>query len=122
MNPPPGSNRPAGQAASAGLTGIEAADAIDRTALSWTRSSLSIAASGVLIARAAFVAELDALGVACAIAMAAVAYLTYRHGRMVYTRPDQPGEFAHPHATTLGRLTLATVAIAVVAVAVTIAL
>ncbi len=122
MNPPPGSSRPAGPAASTGPARIEPADALDRTALSWTRSSLSIAASGVLIARAAFVANLDVLGVACAIAIAAVAYLTYRHGRKLYTRGAQPGGFAHPHTATLGRLTLATVAIAVVAVVVTIAL
>jgi uncharacterized membrane protein YidH (DUF202 family) len=122
LNPPPASDGPAGQAATAGPARIEAADALDRTALSWTRSSLSIAASGVLIARAAFVAHLDVLGVACAIAIAALAYLTYRHGRTVYARRGQPGAFAHPHTATLGRLTAATVAIAVVAVVVTIAL
>jgi hypothetical protein len=95
---------------------------MDRTALSWTRSSLSMAASGTLIARAAFVAKLNALGVVCAIAMATLAYLIYRHGRRIYSSGDQPGAFSHPHATTLGRLTVATVTVAVVAVVVTVAL
>jgi len=41
----------------------------ERTMLAWTRSALIVAASGTLIARAAFVGHLALLGVATAVAM-----------------------------------------------------
>jgi len=44
----------------------------ERTALAWTRSALTMAASGVLIARAAFVGHLAVLGVVSAVAMASL--------------------------------------------------
>jgi uncharacterized membrane protein YidH (DUF202 family) len=65
----------------AGATGPEAAErdeapASERTALAWTRSALTMAASGVLIARAAFVGHLPVLGVVSAGAMAILSALT----------------------------------------------
>jgi hypothetical protein len=63
----------------------------DRTALAWTRSALNMAGSGALIARAGFAANLNVLGVVAAIAMGAIAALTWRHGWTLYrdrTRAD----------------------------------
>jgi putative membrane protein len=91
----------------------------DRTALAWTRSALSIAGAGILIARAAFLAHLWALGVAEAIALAAVALLTYRHGQRIYPprrRPDEAPARQH-QASAFRLLTAATLATAVVAAA-----
>lgn len=94
----------------------------DRTALAWTRSALNLLASGTLIARAAFVAKLDVLGVASGAAMAVLALITWRHGRVIYANRALTG--AHPHHQTgaLGFLTAATLGTAVVAVIVTVAL
>jgi uncharacterized membrane protein YidH (DUF202 family) len=94
----------------------------ERTALAWTRSALNMAASGTLIARAAFAARLDVLGVAGAIAMATLAWLTWRHGREIYYGRELSGAVTHPQTRALGLLTAATLLIALVAVVVTIAI
>jgi uncharacterized membrane protein YidH (DUF202 family) len=94
----------------------------DRTALAWTRSALNMAASGTLIARAGFTAHLDALGVVCAIAMATMAWLTWRHGQVIYRERGQPGMRPHLQTTAFGLLTAATSLIAATAIAVTVAI
>lgn len=94
----------------------------DRTALAWTRSALSLLASGTLIARAAFVARLDGLGVASAAAMALLAVITWRHGRAIYHDRALTGPHPHHQTGALGFLTAATLGTAVVAVVVTVAL
>jgi uncharacterized membrane protein YidH (DUF202 family) len=94
----------------------------DRTALAWTRSALNMAASGTLIARAAFTANLDVLGVVSAAAMATMALLTWRHGQVIYELRHRPGSSQALQTGAFGLLTGATVAIAAVAVIVTIAI
>ena len=104
-------------------SGSEADDpglARERTALAWTRSALNMAASGTLIARAAFVERLDALGVLIAIAMAVLTMLTWRHGRLVYDMRRNPGALPHHQTGALGLLTTATVLTAAIAVVVTL--
>jgi uncharacterized membrane protein YidH (DUF202 family) len=56
----------------------------ERTALAWTRSALTMAASGVLIARAAFVGHLPVLGVISTVSMAVLSGLTWRNGQATY--------------------------------------
>jgi hypothetical protein len=92
----------------------------DRTRLAWTRSALNMAASGTLIARAAFVAHLDALGVAIAIAMATMALLIWRHGWAIFRERGVAGAFPHHQPGALGALTAATLITAAVATLVTI--
>jgi uncharacterized membrane protein YidH (DUF202 family) len=92
----------------------------DRTALAWTRSALNMAASGTLIARAAFIANLDVLGVLSAIAMAMMALLTWDHGQAIYAERALSGPFPAPQPTALALLTAATVVIAALAILVTI--
>lgn len=96
--------------------------ASERTALAWTRSSLNMAASGALIARAGFTANLDALGIATGLAMATMAYLTWRHGRTIYRQRGRAGAFPHHQPGALGLLTTATLFTAAVAIVVTIAI
>jgi hypothetical protein len=79
-------------------------------------------ASGTLIARAAFVAGLDVLGVASAAVMAALALITWRHGRAIYQDRALTGPHPHHQTGALGFLTAATLGTAVVAVVVTVAL
>ena len=93
----------------------------ERTALAWTRSALSIAASGTLIARAAFVEHLDVLGVAAAVAIATVSALTWRHGQLIYRERHDVSVQPHPQTSAFGLLTAATVLTAATAVVVTIA-
>jgi uncharacterized membrane protein YidH (DUF202 family) len=87
-------NRP--QSQSTGGTVIPPPDTDDpglareRTALAWTRSALAMAASGVLIARAAFVGHLRVLGVVSAVEMAMLAALTWRHGQAIYREHREP--------------------------------
>jgi len=81
-----------------------------------------MAASGVLIARAAFVGHLAALGVACAIAMATLSALTWRHGQVIYRERGEPHMPAPLQARAFGLLTAATVTIAAIAIVVTIAI
>jgi uncharacterized membrane protein YidH (DUF202 family) len=94
----------------------------DRTALAWTRSALNMAASGTLIARAGFTAHLDALGVACAVGTAAMAWLTWRHGQVIYRQRGQAGAAPRLQITAFGLLTAASCVTAAVAIVVTIAI
>jgi uncharacterized membrane protein YidH (DUF202 family) len=94
----------------------------DRTALAWTRSALNIAGSGILIARAAFTADLDALGIASAVALAAVALLTWHHGQTIYGDRELEGVLPHHQPVALRWLTAATLLIGVVAIVVTVAI
>jgi hypothetical protein len=81
-----------------------------------------MAGSGILIARAAFVADLDALGVVVAIAMAVMALLTWRHGQAIFGDRELAGARSHHQPAALRGLTAATVLIGAVAVVVTVAL
>jgi uncharacterized membrane protein YidH (DUF202 family) len=95
----------------------------DRTALAWTRSALSIAGAGILIARAAFLVHLWALGLLEAIVLAALALLTHRHGQRIYPprrRPDEASGRQH-QAPAFRLLTAATLGTALLA-AVTVTL
>jgi uncharacterized membrane protein YidH (DUF202 family) len=96
--------------------------ASDRTALAWTRSALNMAGSGILIARAAFMANLDVLGVICAIAMAVMSLLTWRHGQVILGHRALAGARSHEQAVALRWLTAGTVLVGAVAVVVTVAL
>ena len=81
-----------------------------------------MAGSGTLIARASFAAHLDVLGVATAIAMAAITLLTWRHGRAIYRERGVAGGFPDHHPDALRLLTAATLLTAAVATVVTIAI
>ena len=94
----------------------------ERTSLAWTRSALNMAASGTLIARAAFVEHLAVLGVATVVAMATLSALTWRHGQVTYRKRHHPGMESHVQTSAFGLLTKATVLIAAIAVIVTITL
>jgi uncharacterized membrane protein YidH (DUF202 family) len=94
----------------------------ERTALAWTRSALTMAASGVLIARAAFVGHLPVLGVITAVGMAILSALTWRNGQAIYRERRQPWMPQRLQTTTFGLLTAATVLIAAIAIMVTIAI
>jgi uncharacterized membrane protein YidH (DUF202 family) len=94
----------------------------ERTALAWTRSALNLAASGALLARAAFIAHLAALGVAIAFAMATMALLTWRHGRAIYQSRGPAATFPHHQPGALGLLTVATLLTSAAAIVVTIAI
>jgi len=117
----PLASRPAGDAATPPPTD-DPGLARERTALAWTRSALNMAASGTLIARAAFVGHLDALGIVSAIAMGTLAAATWRHGQVIYRERREPGMPPHLQAVAFGRLMAATVLIAAIAVVVTIAI
>ena len=92
----------------------------ERTALAWTRSALTMAASGVLIARAAFVGHVTWLGVVSVVAMATLSGLTWRHGQVIYRERHEPGMPEHLQTAAFGRLTAATMVIAAIAIFVTI--
>jgi uncharacterized membrane protein YidH (DUF202 family) len=94
----------------------------ERTALAWTRSALTMAGSGVLIARAAFVGNLAVLGVACAVAMAILSALTWRNGQAIYRERREPWLPQRLQTTAFGLLTAATVLIAAIAIVVTVAI
>ena len=94
----------------------------DRTALAWTRSGINLLASGTLIARAAFVAHLDAIGVVTAAAAVALALLTWRHGNVLYRERALDDSQARHQPGALGFLMAATLATAAVALIVTIVL
>ena len=61
-----------------------------------------MAAIGTLIARGAFEGHLDALGVASAIALAALSGLTWNRGRIIYRERREPG--MPQHCTDASRL------------------
>ena len=92
----------------------------DRTALAWTRSALSMLAIGTLIARAAFIADLDVLGVLSALGTVALALLTWRHGNVLYRERELDSSDPHHQPGALGFLMAATLMTAVVALIVTI--
>ena len=93
----------------------------ERTALAWTRSALTMAASGVLIARAAFVGHLRVLGVVSAVATAILSALTWRHGQAIYRERREPWMPHRVQMAAFGLLTAATVLIAAIAIVVTVA-
>jgi uncharacterized membrane protein YidH (DUF202 family) len=94
----------------------------ERTALAWTRSALTMAASGVLIARAAFVGHLPVLGVVSAVAMAILSALTWRNGQEIYRERRQPWMPQRLQTAAFALLTAATVLIGAIAIVVTIAI
>jgi hypothetical protein len=81
-----------------------------------------MAGSGILIARAAFMADLDALGVTSAIALAVMALLTWRHGQAILGDRAPAGARSHYRPAALRMLTGGTVLIGAVAIVVTVAL
>jgi hypothetical protein len=81
-----------------------------------------MAGSGILIARAAFMANLDALGVISAIAMAVMALLTWRHGQALLGDRGLAGARSRYQPAAARMLTAGTVAIGAVAIVVTVAL
>ena len=119
-------NRPQSQSTGGTVTPPPDTDdpglARERTALAWTRSALTMAASGVLIARAAFVGHLAALGVVSAVAMAILSALTWRNGQAIYRERREPWMPQRLQTTAFGLLTAATVLIAVIAIVVTVAI
>jgi uncharacterized membrane protein YidH (DUF202 family) len=96
------------------------AEARERTALAWTRSALNMAATGTLISRGAFEGQLDALAIASALALAALAALTWDRGRIIYRLRRVPGAHVAVKTEAFWLLTLATVGVAVLAIVVTV--
>jgi uncharacterized membrane protein YidH (DUF202 family) len=94
----------------------------ERTALAWTRSALTMAASGVLIARAAFVGHLPVLGVISTVAMAVLSGLTWRTGQATYRERREAWMPQRLQTTAFGLLTVATVLIAATAIVATVAI
>ena len=92
----------------------------ERAALAWTRSALTMAASGALIARAAFVGHLAWLTVFSAVAIATLSVLTWHHGQVICREHREPGIPQNLQTVAFGLLTAATVLIAGVAILVTI--
>jgi uncharacterized membrane protein YidH (DUF202 family) len=117
LTPEPGRGGAAGDA-----TRFDPGLARDRTALAWTRSALSMLAIGTLIARAAFVADLEVLAVIAAIATVALALLTWRQGNALYRERAVASSQPHHQPGALGVLMSVTLLIAVVALVVTIVL
>jgi uncharacterized membrane protein YidH (DUF202 family) len=119
-------SRPQSQSTGANVTPPPDSDdpglARERTALAWTRSALTMAASGVLIARAAFVGHLPVLGVVSAIAMAILSALTWREGQAIYRERREPWMPQRPQIAAFGLLTSATVLIAAIAIVVAVAI
>ena len=116
-----GSEGPAGGGESWASASSDPGLARDRTTLAWTRSALNLATIGVLIARAGFVARLDLLGVLSAIAMGAIALLTWRYSHAVYRDRGGAGRFPHHQPAAIVLLTAATLFTGAVALIVTIA-
>jgi len=77
---------------------------------------------GTLIARAAFDADLDVLGVIAAFGTLGLALLTWRQGNVLYRERALDTSEPHHQPGALGVLMSATVMIAVVALIVTIVL
>ena len=93
----------------------------ERTALAWTRSGLSIAAIGALIARACLSAHLDVLGVLIAVFMTILALVIWRYGERAYAEPGLSEAARRRRGGVLAGLTAATVFTALLAVIVTLA-
>jgi hypothetical protein len=115
-------DRPTEDPDSAALEDPDPGLARDRTALAWTRSALNIAASGTLLARGAFTGHLDALGIAIAIATAAIFLLTWRQGQVIYVARRRYAGSPRLQTRAFGALTTATLAIAVAATVITVAI
>jgi hypothetical protein len=81
-----------------------------------------MAASGVLIARAAFVGHLPVLAVVSAVAMAILSALTWRNGQAIYRERREPWTPRHLQTAAFGLLTAATALIAAIAIVVTVAI
>jgi uncharacterized membrane protein YidH (DUF202 family) len=96
--------------------------AVERTALAWTRSALNMAASGALIARAAFESHLVALGVVSAVGAAVLSILTWHRGRTVYRERRNIGAPPRLQTRAFSLLSAATFLIAMIAVIVTVAI
>jgi hypothetical protein len=92
----------------------------DRTELSWTRSALSLAANGVLIARAAFDADLPVLGVLLTVAIAAATLLVLSHGRRITPARRRPLPGPHEQIHPFRQLTFFTVATAAIATVISV--
>ncbi len=105
----------------AALDDDDPGEARERTALAWARSALNMAASGTLVARAAFEDHLAAVGVICVIAMAALSGLTWHHGQRIYRHRRGPGRPAELQGRAFAMLTVATTLIAACAIALTLA-
>ncbi len=63
----------------------------ERAALAWTRSALTMVASGAVIARAAFVGHVAWLTVFSAVAIATLSVLTWHHGQVICREHREPG-------------------------------
>jgi uncharacterized membrane protein YidH (DUF202 family) len=116
----PGQSQSSDRPATFALEEDDPGQARERTALAWTRSALNMAASGALIARAAFVEHLVVLGVTTAIGMAALSALTWRHGQVIYRARHHPGLPPHIQTSAFELLMAATLLTAAIAVIVTI--
>ena len=79
-------------------------------------------AIGALIARAAFNADVDVLGVITALGTLALALVTWREGNVVYRERERDTSQAHHQPGALGFLMAATLVIALVALIVAIVL
>jgi type VI protein secretion system component VasK len=79
-----------------------------------------MAASGVLIARAAFVGDLPVLGVVSALGMTILSALTWRNGQAIYRERREPWRPEHRQAAAFGVLTAVTVLIAAIAIVVSV--
>jgi uncharacterized membrane protein YidH (DUF202 family) len=116
---------PPGGASGAQVDAAAGADdpglARERTSLAWTRSGLSIAASGALIVRGCLSAHLDALGIVIAVVMAIVAVVVWRHGQQTYAEPGLSAPDRRRQSRVLAGLTIATVFTALLAIIVTLA-
>ena len=115
-------SQPTGGIVSPPSDGDDPGLARERTALAWTRSALTMAASGLLIARAAFVGHLPALGVVSAVATAILSALTWRNGQAIYGGRRDGFSPRRRGTTGFGLLTVATVLIAATAIVVTVAI
>ena len=92
----------------------------ERTALAWTRSALSVAASGALIARACLGAHLNVLGTLIAIVMAMLAFVVWRHGRETYAETPQLEALERRRRGALAGLATVTIFTALLAIIVTL--
>ena len=81
-----------------------------------------MAASGVLIARAAFVGHLAALGVVSAVVMAILVRADVAQRAAIYRERREPGVPRRLQIAAFGLLTAATVLIAAIAIVVTVAI
>jgi uncharacterized membrane protein YidH (DUF202 family) len=93
----------------------------ERTSLAWTRSGLTIAASGALIVRACLAAHLDVLGILIAVFMTVFAVVIWRHGQETYAEPGPSDADRHHQRRALSGLTAATLVTALLAIIVTLA-